>query len=330
MFESGGQIVDPQEKLEQTSLQSYYKKIPVYRTGLERTMNIEPMPNQVPNSTKRKRMAYEEGGQIAEPPAESAENKTSKEKEEIKEPEIKEPEIKEPANKKAKKNLTAESKTDPEKEQTEKPDDKQDDKVTGLAAVDQKNYNSIKNTLIKRMVIVRSPVKPGIVKALNVLSLGALNSIQNKLGYDTLWHLAIKIDLANGQSWRIEKNQNISIKKYTAFPDTQSVTVPVSKPITLKDMMNKLYKKQGNKMYEYDAFKANCQMFVRDLLSSSGLFPASVSSFVSQNTPAIHKSLPGYVSTVAKAVTNIGAKADYLIQKFFGKKVFEQGGQITI
>ena len=138
MFESGGQIVDPQEKLEQTSLQSYYKKIPVYRTGLERTMNIEPMPNQVPNSTKRKRMAYEEGGQIAEPPAESAENKTSKEKEEIKEPEIKEPEIKEPANKKAKKNLTAESKTDPEKEQTEKPDDKQDDKVTGLAAVDQK------------------------------------------------------------------------------------------------------------------------------------------------------------------------------------------------
>jgi hypothetical protein len=104
----------------------------------------------------------------------------------------------------------------------------------------------------------------------------------------------------------------------------------VSKPITLKDMMNKLYKKQGDKMYEYDAFKANCQMFVRDLLSSVGLFPASVSSFVSQNTPAIHKSLPGYVSTVAKAVTNIGAKADSLIQKFFGKKLFKQGGQITI
>lgn len=316
MFEAGGQIVDPAQKLEEASLQSYYKKIPVYRTGLERTMNVEPMPNQVPVSTKRKRMAYEEGGQIAEPPA------------------AEEPEIKEPDNKKAKEEATTEPKTEPktepEKEQSEKPDDKQDDKVTGLAAVDQKNYNSIKNTLIKRIVIVRSPVKPGIVKALNVLSLGALNSIQNKLGYDTLWHLAIKIDLANGQSWRVEKNQNISIKKYEALPDTQSVTVPVSKPITLKDMMNKLYKKQGDKMYEYDAFKANCQMFVRDLLSSSGLFPASVSSFVSQNTPAIHKSLPGYVSTVAKAVTNLGAKADSLIQKFFGKKLFKQGGQITI
>ena len=318
IFEAGGQIVDPAQKLEEASLQSYYKKIPVYRTGLERTMNVEPMPNQVPVSTKRKRMAYEEGGQIAEPPAESAEPQASKETES---------EIKEPENKKVKE---ADSKTEPEKEQTEKPDDKQDDKVTGLAAVDQKNYNTIKNTLIKRIVIVRSPVKAGIVKALNVLSLGALNSIQNKLGYDTLWHLAIKIDLANGQSWRVEKNQNISIKKYEALPDTQSVTVPVSKPITLKDMMNKLYKKQGDKMYEYDAFKANCQMFVRDLLSSSGLFPASVSSFVSQNTPAIHKSLPGYVSTVAKAVTNLGAKADSLIQKFFGKKLFKQGGQITI
>jgi hypothetical protein len=318
MFETGGQIVDPGQRLEEASLQSYYKKIPVYRTGLERTMNVEPMPHQVPVSTKRKRMAYEEGGQIAEPPAESAEPQASKETES---------EIKEPENKKVKE---ADSKTEPEKEQTEKLDDKQDDKVTGLAAVDQKNYNTIKNTLIKRIVIVRSPVKAGIVKALNVLSLGALNSIQNKLGYDTLWHLAIKLDLANGQSWRIEKNQNISIKKYEALPDTQSVTVPVSKPITLKDMMNKLYKKQGDKMYEYDAFKANCQMFVRDLLSSVGLFPASVSSFVSQNTPAIHKSLPGYVSTVAKAVTNIGAKADSLIQKFFGKKLFKQGGQITI
>jgi hypothetical protein len=319
IFEAGGQIVDPAQKLEEASLQSYYKRIPVYRTGLERTMNVEPMPNQVPVSTKRKRMAYEEGGQIAEPPAESVEDSNKKK-----------PEIKEPENKRAKEEPTVESKTEPEKEQTEKPDDKQDDKVTGLASVDQKNYNSIKNTLIKRIVIVRSPVKAGIVKALNVLSLGALNSIQNKLGYDTLWHLAIKIDLANGQSWRVEKNQNISIKKYEALPDTQSVTVPVSKPITLKDMMNKLYKKQGDKMYEYDAFKANCQMFVRDLLSSSGLFPASVSSFVSQNTPAIHKSLPGYVSTVAKAVTNLGAKADSLIQKFFGKKLFKQGGQITI
>lgn len=318
MFEAGGQVVDPGQKLEEIGLQNYYKKIPVYRTGLERTMNAEPMPNQVPVSTKRKRMAYEEGGQIAEPPAETVDSNQ------------KEPEIKEPESKKAKEEPTAESKPAPEKEQTEKTDDKQDDQVTGLAAVDQKNYNSIKNTLIKRIVIVRSPVKPGIVKALNVLSLGALNSIQNKLGYDTLWHLAIKIDLANGQSWRVEKNQNISIKKYEALPDTQSVTVPVSKPITLKDMMNKLYKKQGDKMYEYDAFKANCQMFVRDLLSSSGLFPASVSSFVSQNTPAIHKSLPGYVSTVAKAVTNLGAKADSLIQKFFGKKLFKQGGQITI
>jgi len=276
-------------------------------------LQVNPMPLQLVQNTKRKRLPFEEGGQVTTPPIED----------------LQQPEVK-----KAKEEPNTEpvsvSKDTPNTQSTTKTDDLQDDKITGLASVDQRNYNSIKNILIKGIVIVRAPVKKGAVTALNALSLGTLKSIQRKLGYDTLFHIGIKLELANGQSWRLEKTQNISLKRYEPHPDTQTVVIPVNKSITLKDLMNKLYKKQGDDMYEYDAFTNNCQMFIRDLLSTSGMFPASAASFVSQNTEAIHQSLPGYVPIITKGFTKIGSAADRLIQKFFGKKLFRTGGQITI
>jgi hypothetical protein len=207
-----------------------------------------------------------------------------------------------------------------------------EDKVTGLAAVDQRNYNSIKDIPISKLTIVRSPVKPTIVKVLNVISLGRLKSITDKLGYDSLWHLALKVTLNNGKSYRIEKNQNISIKPYEDYPKTEIFAlVAPKKMITLRDMMNASLKKEGaSRFYQYDAFKNNCQMFVKSLLQSSGLLIPPAAKFISQDSAEIAKGLPGYVAPVASVLTKIGAKADSLIQKFFGKKLFKEGGQITI
>lgn len=220
------------------------------------------------------------------------------------------------------------------KEETKKeePAPVKEDKVTGLAAVDQRTYNSIKDIPIAKLTIARSPVKPTIVKVLNVLSLGRLKSITNKLGYDSLWHLALKVTLDNGKSYRLEKNQNISIKAYDDYPKTEIFQlVKPKKTITLRDLMNASLKKEGaSRFYQYDAFRNNCQMFVKSLLQSSGLLIPPAAKFISQDSAEIAKGLPGYVAPVASMLTNLGAKADTLIQKFFGKKLFKEGGQITI
>ena len=217
-----------------------------------------------------------------------------------------------------------------DKKEEEKPST--EDKVTDLPAVDQRTYNSIKDIPITKLTISRSPVKSNIVSVLNVISLGQLKKITNKLGYDKLWHLALKVTLDNGKSYRIEKNQNISIKPYNEYPGTEIFQLAKSKKaITLKEMMNASLKKEGaTRFYEYDAFKNNCQMFVTSLLRSSGLLIPPAAKFISQDSAAIAKGIPGYVAPAAKALTSFAAKADKLVQKVFGLKIFKEGGLITI
>lgn len=220
------------------------------------------------------------------------------------------------------------------KEETKKeePTPAKEDKVTELPSVDQRTYNSIKDIPVTKLTISRSPVKSNIVNVLNVISLGQLKKITGKLGYDRLWHLALKVTLDNGKSYRIEKNQNISIKPYNDYPGTEIFQLAKSKkPITLRELMNASLKKEGaTRFYEYDAFKNNCQMFVTSLLRSSGLLIPPAAKFISQDSAAIAKGIPGYVAPAAKALTSFAAKADKLVQKVFGLKIFKDGGLITI
>lgn len=303
-FENGGQIMDPLQKLEGATLQNYMKTRPILATGLESKIP-DALPSIIPASMSRKRRKFEEGGQITTEQSKPAEVENPVEKKDEPVPVINRP-----------------TKSAPMVRGTEN--------VTGLAAVDQKTYNSIKDIPITRLTVVRSPVKPAIVTVLNVLSLGQLKSISNKLGYDALFHLALKVTLNNGKSYRVEKNQNISIKAYEDYPKTEAFGLPtVKQGLTLSIIMNASLKKEGaSRFYTYDAFKNNCQMFVRSLLQSSGLLTPQAGTFISQNTEAVAKALPGYVAPIARTLTNIGAKADQLIQKFFGKKLFKQGGQI--
>jgi hypothetical protein len=237
-----------------------------------------------------------------------------------------------PAEAKKEETKSGESSKPKEEPKKEEPAPAKEDKVTGLASVDQRTYNSIKDIPISKLTIVRSPVKSTIVNVLNVISLGQLKNIQNKLGYDSLWHLALKVTLNNGKSYRVEKNQNISIKPYSDYPKTEVfVLAGPKKTITLGEMMNASLKKEGSsRFYEYDAFRNNCQMFVRSLLQSSGLLIDPAAKFISQDSTAIAKNIPGYVAPAAKLLTSVAAKADKLVQKYFGLKIFREGGQITI
>jgi hypothetical protein len=271
---------------------------------------------------------YEEGGQIEGAPTVLAQPEPSTPA--IAEPPAKKQKQEEPTETKPKEEQpTKESKEEPKEEPKE---DVKEDKVDGLAAVDQRTYNSIKDIPITKLTISRSPVKSNIVTVLNVISLGQLKQITDKLGYDKLWHLALKVTLDNGKSYRIEKNQNISIKPYNEYPGTEIFQLAKSKKaITLRGLMNASLKKEGEtRFYEYDAFKNNCQMFVTSLLRSSGLLIPPAAKFISQDSAAIAKGIPGYVAPAAKALTSFAAKADKLVQKLFGVKIFKEGGLITI
>lgn len=266
--------------------------------------------------------AFEEGGQVEETPIEPA----------APVPETKAVTPEPVAKKQKTESVAEESKEKPKIELLPAIEGRQEDKVNDLAAVDQRTYNSIKDLPISRITVVRSPVKPAIVTVLNVLSLGQLKKIASELGYDALFHLALKLTLSNGKSYRLEKNQNISLKVYEDYPKTEAFGLTagvLKKKLTLSDLMNASLKKEGkSRFYDYDAFKNNCQMFIKSILQASGLMNPLADKFISQNTVAVAQALPGYVAPVAKFLTTVGSKADTLIQKFFGKKLFKQGGRI--
>jgi hypothetical protein len=324
-------------------------------TGLNRTQILSPQGLHSSSMFKYNRppmFEFEEGGKIEEPkesetiepkqvlPSDAASkpdlgpntansNKRPRWQDEMEESNKRIKQSEEGNDPKSKPTTKTKEEEENEKIDKENEENKSDDKVTDLPAVDQRNYNRIKDKQIKHIMIVRSPVKKGIVKMLNIMSLGMLDKVTKKLGYDKLWHLAIKIQLMDGGDQRVEKNQNISIKPYVELADTEEFNVPVNKKITVGELFNNALRRLGPKaFYEYDAFNYNCQHFIRNLLSSSGLLQDRAKSFVSQDSAAIAKGIPGYVPIAARKLTQTGAVVDKLIQKFFGIKAMAIGGVI--
>tara|TARA_R110001592_G_C12859261_1_gene722661 strand:- start:123 stop:575 length:453 start_codon:yes stop_codon:yes gene_type:complete len=78
--------------------------------------------------------------------------------------------------------------------------------------------------------------------------------------------------------------------------------------ITLDDLVRKPLERIGKEKYFiYDPFKQNCQIFIRAVLETFGLYNKKVDDFVYQDITDIVKELPWYVKYVAKGVTDLDA-----------------------
>jgi hypothetical protein len=70
-----------------------------------------------------------------------------------------------------------------------------------------------------------------------------------------------------------------------------------------------------DKFYTYDAFKNNCQSFIRALLKGVGLYSENTDRFVFQPLDQIVKKIPKYVPIFSKGVTNLAGIVSRLIGK---------------
>ena len=78
--------------------------------------------------------------------------------------------------------------------------------------------------------------------------------------------------------------------------------------LTLEELVKKPLERIGKEKYfVYDPFKQNCQIFIRDILTTFGLYSKRVDDFVYQDITDIVKGLPWYVKYVAKGVTDLDA-----------------------
>lgn len=187
---------------------------------------------------------------------------------------------------------------------------------------------------VSDFVIRRAPVQKAVRGILDLASLGALGKAQRKVGYDALYHLWLEFK-AGGLTWAVEKNQTLKIRD-GAPSGTSSKgadSFPLKAPpagTTMADMFEKAVKRYGAKrLTTYDPFSFNCQKFIAQLLSASGLLTSKARAFVMQDVSELAKDIPGYVKEGSRAVTDTAAVIDRILQALSGGRIaLRKGGRV--
>ena len=176
--------------------------------------------------------------------------------------------------------------------------------------------------IVKTIKVFRYPIYEVLSKFLNVISLGLFKKLQDKVGYEKLFHLGLVI---NGDTV-IEKNEVLNLGgKYTAKKDEQTIDIPVNKKLTIRELIQNTQNQMKDKFTTYNAFSNNCQDFALAVLSSNGLLTPEARTFIKQDVSEIVQGLPEYVKTTTNVITTLGGLLSYLRQEI-GLK---EGGVIT-
>ena len=155
-----------------------------------------------------------------------------------------------------------------------------------------------------------------IDKAINIISLGKWDTLKNKYGFDDMFHLALIANVGN-KNIVIEKNEVININtSYKTSDKTETLPINLTGPMTINEMLNAGRASVGDNMwFSYDAFKNNCQYFIKYCLEASGLYDTKAKDFLFQDITELTKEMPEYVKRFANVATTTGA----IINKITGQ-----------
>ena len=170
---------------------------------------------------------------------------------------------------------------------------------------------------ITKIQVCREPVQKAVTSILNALSLGKFNKNKEKLGYDQVFHLYMYMQLSDGYSFRIEKNEVVKLTKSNGSKEgeCQPVYLNSTSKVTLGELFDKSIKKHKD-FWLYSAYSNNCQKFIYDLLNDSGLSNPALNKFIKQDADKLFENLPEYTKTVADISTNTAGIGRRLLDFF--------------
>ena len=172
-----------------------------------------------------------------------------------------------------------------------------------------KKYGDQKIVAIR---VGRRPISSMVEKAFNLISLGKWKKLRKKYYYDKLFHLFLVLTLEDGTKLSFEKNDIVNMEENDSRCSQKNVDCIEleyqQNSISVNDLVKKPIDRIGKKDYFiYDPFKLNCQIFIKSILETFGLYDNNTKNFVYQDIRDIVKELPFYVKWSGKAVTDIGA-----------------------
>lgn len=181
-----------------------------------------------------------------------------------------------------------------------------------------------KGETIERMVVVRTPVEAYVGKLMHIVSLGKYRDVISESYYDKMFHLSL---LINGR-YVLQKNEVISLtdrggpsKSVGKGSEVMRVKIPPPReeddatPLTFTLLLDRTKQYMGPHAFsDYCAKTNNCQDFILAVLQSNGLAYPHLISFIKQDSEIIFNQLPIHTTPVARALTNMAAVGDKLIE----------------
>lgn len=177
------------------------------------------------------------------------------------------------------------------------------------------------NENIVSIRIGRRPINKLVEKAFNIISVGKWEKLRNQYYYDKLFHLFLILTLKDGTKLSLEKNDIVNMDVNDSRCSESGVDcIEIEYPqnsMTVNDLVKKPLDRIGkNNYFVYHPFELNCQIFIKSILETFGLYNNKVNDFVYQDISDIVKNLPFYVTWTAQATTDLSA---------FGKKISGAG-----
>ena len=169
------------------------------------------------------------------------------------------------------------------------------------------------NYPIVSLEINRTPLGKPVQALINTLTLGTFEKGKKESGFDKFFHLALICTVRNtkGQNLQvvIMKNSRIDVTRtFTSDPNTEYLQVPLKGlNFTPNQMLEMTRKRLGDtKFFRYDSFTDNCQVLVKDLLTSIGLYGKKEHDFVYQDTLSVVKKIPMFNQQLLHFTTDMG------------------------
>ena len=179
--------------------------------------------------------------------------------------------------------------------------------------------NKYGNFGIVSMMVEKQPVESKIMLLANQITNGGLRDLMLIHNIDEYYHLSLRVDvlddLARVLSFRIEKNENISVIPYTPLPNSQYMKVPLesSNPLTMNVILTKTRLSLGEEhfyIYRFDSW--NCADFIMEILRSNNLLTPQLEAFIYQNTEIIQKGMSRNTRNKLHAITKLASRIGHL------------------
>jgi hypothetical protein len=176
--------------------------------------------------------------------------------------------------------------------------------------------DNIGDEQITEIKIARKPLSKAVTFLLNITSLGEFNRQLKKTPHDKLFHLFMVITTSKGGKFVLEKNEAISMSKFTSFTkETETINVSnIKNNLTLNILLVNTKNKMNSDFFDYQGLTNNCQNFISNILKSNGLNTDDLNDFVLQNTKALFNNNPK-LRKLLNTITDIGAIGSNIIQK---------------